>query len=129
MLELMYLCLSLGFKGKYAMDTTGGSVELEEIRDDLYRHIRQLRGDTPHELSPQWQGLLREHRTHTRLVPWWLVALFTVISLATLYAGFAWVLKEQRGAVLEPFQLPAPTAIEPTNSVLPKEVANAPSNR
>jgi type VI secretion system protein ImpK len=129
MLELMYLCLSLGFKGKYAMDASGGTVELEEIRDDLYRHIRQLRGDTPHELSPQWQGLLREHRTPARLVPWWLVALFTLISLATLYAGFAWVLKEQRGVVLEPFQLSAPKAIERINSPLPKEVANEPSNR
>lgn len=120
MLELMYLCLSLGFKGKYAMDASGGTVELEEIRDDLYRHIRQLRGDTPHELSPQWQGLLREHRTPARLVPWWLVALFTLISLATLYAGFAWVLKEQRGVVLEPFQLSAPEAIERSNSPLPQ---------
>jgi type VI secretion system protein ImpK len=79
-----------------------------------------LRGDTPHELSPQWQGLRREHRTPARLVPWWLVALFTLISLATLYAGFAWVLKEQRGVVLEPFQLSAPKAIERINSPLPQ---------
>jgi type VI secretion system protein ImpK len=129
MLELMYLCLSLGFKGKYAVGTTGGSVELEEIRDDLYRHIRQLRGDTPHELSPQWQGLLRDYRAPARLVPWWLVALFTLISLTVLYAGFAWVLKEQRGAVLEPFRLPEPTAIERTNSPVSLGVANASSNR
>ncbi|VVP22543.1 hypothetical protein PS903_03840 [Pseudomonas fluorescens] len=115
MLELMYLCLSLGFKGKYAMDASGGSVELEEIRDDLYRHIRQLRGDTPLELSPQWQGLRRERQPPPRLVPWWLVALFTLISLTALYSGFAWVLSEQRDNVLQPFQLPvAVDAVQPT---------------
>lgn len=105
MLELMYLCLSLGFKGKYAMDASGGTVELEEIRDDLYRHIRQLRGDTPLELSPQWQGLRRERQPPPRLVPWWLVALFTLICLSVMYGGFAWVLGEQRLKVLQPFQL------------------------
>lgn len=105
MLELMYLCLSLGFKGKYAMDASGGTVELEEIRDDLYRHIRQLRGDTSLELSPQWQGLRRERQPPPRLVPWWLVALFTLICLSVMYGGFAWVLGEQRLKVLQPFQL------------------------
>jgi len=44
MLELMYLCLSLGFEGKYRVQARG-MLELEGIRDALYRQIRQLRGD------------------------------------------------------------------------------------
>ncbi|KPC36380.1 DotU [Pseudomonas syringae pv. cilantro] len=34
----------------------------------------------------------------------WLVVLFTLICLSVLYSGFAWVLGEQREAVLKPFQ-------------------------
>ncbi|WP_019340469.1 type IVB secretion system protein IcmH/DotU [Stutzerimonas stutzeri] len=114
MLELMYLCLSLGFEGKYRV-MPRGMLELEAVRDSLYRQIRQLRGDVPREVSPHWQGLRDTRRRLVRIVPWWLVALFTLICLVTLYGGFAWVLGEQRDAVLQPYQ-----PVDPTVQVEPK---------
>ena len=102
MLELMYLCLSLGFEGKYRVIDRGMS-ELEGIRDALFRQIRQLRGDVPRELAPRWEGHDQRH-TPVRIVPWWSVALLTMVCLMVLYAGFAWVLGEQRATVLQPFQ-------------------------
>lgn len=113
MLELMYLCLSLGFEGKYRV-LPRGMLELEAVRDSLYRQIRQLRGDVPRELSPHWQGLRDSRRRLVRIVPWWLVALFTLACLAVLYGGFAWVLGEQRDSVLSPYQPADPTLrVEP----------------
>jgi type VI secretion system protein ImpK len=114
MLELMYLCLSLGFEGKYRV-MPRGMLELEAVRDSLYRQIRQLRGDVPREVSPHWQGLRDTRRRLVRIVPWWLVALFTLICLGMLYTGFAWVLGEQRDTVLQPYQL-----VDPTVQVEPK---------
>jgi type VI secretion system protein ImpK len=103
MLELMYICLSLGFEGKYRV-LPRGMLELEAIRDSLYRQIRQLRGDIPRELSPHWEGLKEGRRRLVRIVPGWLVAVATMAGLALLYAGFSWVLHEQRGTVLQPYQ-------------------------
>lgn len=103
MLELMYLCLALGFEGKYRV-LPRGMLELEAIRDSVYRQIRQLRGDIPRELSPHWQGLQDGRRSLVRIVPWWLVALFTLMCLGVLYGGFAWVLGEQRESVLQPYE-------------------------
>ncbi|TLX54792.1 DotU family type IV/VI secretion system protein [Stutzerimonas nosocomialis] len=113
MLELMYLCLSLGFEGKYRV-MPRGMLELEAVRDSLYRQIRQLRGDVPREVSPHWQGLRDTRRRLVRIVPWWMVALFTLICLGMLYTGFAWVLGEQRDTVLQPYQPVDPTVqVEP----------------
>jgi len=103
MLELMYLCLSLGFEGKYRV-LPRGMLELEAVRDSLYRQIRQMRGDIPRELSPHWEGLKDTRRRLVRIVPWWMVALFTLVCLGVIYGGFAWVLGEQREAVLQPYR-------------------------
>ncbi|WP_339456204.1 type IVB secretion system protein IcmH/DotU [Pseudomonas sp. EA_65y_Pfl1_P120] len=111
MLELMYLCLALGFEGKYRVQARG-VLDLEGIRDALYRQIRQLRGDVPRELSPHWEGLNDRRHNLVRIVPAWMVVLFTVICLVVMYSGFAWVLSEQRDTVLQPYQ-----PIDPASAV------------
>ena len=103
MLELMYLCLALGFEGKYRVITRGGG-ELDDIREGLYRQIRQLRGDVPRGLSPQWRGLDQSHHGALRIIPLWQLVLFTVICMMAMYGGFAWMLGERREAVLQPYQ-------------------------
>jgi type VI secretion system protein ImpK len=113
-LELMYLCLSLGFEGKYRVKARG-MLELEGIRDALYRQIRQLRGDVPRELSPHWEGLNDQRRSLVRIVPAWMVVLFTVVCLVVMYSGFAWVLGEQRDTVLQPYQPLDPAAVAAVN--------------
>lgn len=116
MLELMYLCLSLGFEGKYRVQPRG-MLELEGIRDALYRQIRQARGDVPRELSPQWKGLSDQRRNLIRIVPVWMVALFTLVCLSVMYSGFAWVLGEQRETVLQPYQPFDPVAAAPQSQL------------
>ena len=103
MLELMYLCLALGFEGKYRVITRGGG-ELDDIRDGLYRQIRQLRGDVPRGLSPQWRGLEQPQQGAMRLIPLWQLVLFTAICMVAMYSGLAWMLGERREAVLQPYQ-------------------------
>ncbi|KIH82857.1 type IVB secretion system protein IcmH/DotU [Pseudomonas batumici] len=100
LLELMYLCLALGFEGKYRI-ANRGSQALDATRDSLYRQIRQVRGEPARELSPCWQGLGRQPARRVRSVPGWLVPLFTLTCLGVMYSGFAWVLGEQRTLVLQ----------------------------
>ncbi|GGJ89260.1 type IVB secretion system protein IcmH/DotU [Pseudomonas matsuisoli] len=107
MLELMFLCLSLGFEGKYRV-LPRGLLELEAVRDSVYRQVRQLRGDVPREISPHWQGLKNTRGALIRIVPWWVIAGFTFISLGVLYFGFAWMLAEHRQTVLTPYLPSAP---------------------
>lgn len=110
MLELMYLCLALGFEGKYRA-IPRGAVELDEIREGLFRQIRHLRGEVARELSPQWQALDAPRDSTLRMVPRWQLCLLTAICLAAMYTGFAMVLGKHRDLVLKPFQ--QTVAVEP----------------
>lgn len=104
MLELIYLCLALGFEGKYRVQSRGHQ-ELENLRDALYRQIQQLHVDVPHELSRHCKGVGEgERRGLGQSVPGRMVALITGVCLIVMYSGFAWVLGEQRALVLKPFQ-------------------------
>lgn len=111
-LELLYLCLSLGFEGKYRVQARGG-LELEGIRDTLYRLIQQVRGETPRELSPHWEGFEVQRCNRVRIVPVWTVALFTLACLGVMYSSFAWVLSEYRDSVLQAYQPLEPATAQP----------------
>lgn len=50
-MELMYVCLSLGFKGGYRLSEFSHN-QLEQITHALYKRIRAYRGDFSRQLSP-----------------------------------------------------------------------------
>ena len=90
LLELWYVCLSLGFEGRYRLDERGAS-RLADVRRDLYLRIEQLRGGSEPALSPHWTGVEDRRNAVLRLVPLWVVA---VASLAILIG--AWLFFDSR---------------------------------
>jgi type VI secretion system protein ImpK len=56
LLELLYLCISLGFEGRYRVMNDGRS-QLEALRERTAATIRSVRGERERELSPHWRGL------------------------------------------------------------------------
>lgn len=51
LMELMYICLSMGYKGQYR-STEHSQYQLEQITNSLYKHIRAYRGSFSKTLSP-----------------------------------------------------------------------------
>jgi|GEM_PF-1141172 len=51
LMELMYICLSIGYKGQYRT-TEHSQFQLEQITNNLYKHIRAYRGSFSKALSP-----------------------------------------------------------------------------
>lgn len=51
LMEFTYICLSMGYKGRYRA-TEYGQYQLEQIINNLYKHIRQHRGAITKTLSP-----------------------------------------------------------------------------
>jgi type VI secretion system protein ImpK len=85
--ELMYLCLSIGFEGRYRVMPRGGAA-LAELRDGIYRLIRDRRGNFERELAPHWRGSEAGHRPLSQRVPIWAIGLGTVFVAGMIYLGF-----------------------------------------
>ncbi|MFC3550060.1 type IVB secretion system protein IcmH/DotU [Lysobacter cavernae] len=86
LIELMYLCLALGFCGRYQIES-GGRAKLADIQDDLYRRIRAQRGAAAERLAPHWQGVDERDNRLTRYVPLWMAAL---AAACVVLIAFGW---------------------------------------
>jgi type VI secretion system protein ImpK len=78
--ELLYLCLSLGFEGRMALDPRGASL-LQQHRQGLHGAIMSGRAARP-ELSPQWRGKEAANFVQSFPVPLW--AVFAAFGVAAL---------------------------------------------
>jgi type VI secretion system protein ImpK len=87
-LELFYLCLSLGFEGKFRL-APNGHAQLETIRDNLYQTIQNHRGYGENDLSPRWEGKGRKATGLMHYVPLWVFAACSMALLVMAYAGFS----------------------------------------
>ena len=102
-LELMYLCLALGFQGKYGISDRGYS-QLVELQDDLAATIARQRGDFERELSPRWQGVRDQRNRLVRYVPLWVVCSLAGVVLLMLYSGFRFSLSSSAQPVHQGLQ-------------------------
>lgn len=89
LLEFLFLCLSLGFQGKYGV-VDGGGAQLESITQNLYRTIRNQRGEIERELSPHWVGMTDRRPKVARFVPIWVVPVAVAALAVLMFMGFGY---------------------------------------
>ncbi len=87
-LELMYLCLSLGFQGRYRLSPRGPG-ELDRIREDLYSIIVRQRQAPDPGLSPHWQGVSAPYRPARFVIPTWVMGASTLAVIGVLFVWFS----------------------------------------
>lgn len=131
--ELMYLCTSLGFEGRYRV-MPRGIAALTELRDSVYRTIRQRRGDFERELSPRWHGLETGYKPLAQRVPLWWLAVGTLAVACLIYLFFDFSLAGSSDltfnalAELPPqgaITVPRPVVVPPPPPPSPKVLAAA----
>jgi type VI secretion system protein ImpK len=89
LLELAYMCLSLGFEGKYRL-LPNGNRALEELRVEIYTEIQRLRGESGLSLSVNWQGMRDLRSPLTRYVPLWVLWTCACFVLLLAYLWFSY---------------------------------------
>ena len=130
-IEVMYLCLSLGYLGRYRQERGGG--ELADVRAAAHAAIAaQIAAPAP-ELSRHWRGAVVPYQVGTRGVPVW-VAMAAAVALcgglllwtsANLNAASDVVQAEALAA--PPMRMPQVTRINPPQPVPPPPAPPEPS--
>lgn len=86
-LELMYVCLALGFQGRYGLiENSAGQLEL--LRERLAQILRQERGDYERDLSPRWQPTVTGRSRVLTIVPLWVAFAGCGLILLAAYMAF-----------------------------------------
>jgi len=88
-LELMYVCLALGFEGRYRVLENGRS-QLDTLRERLLQMIERERGAAGPELSVHWQGQGGKGEPLWRAVPVWIAAAAGAVLLLALQLVLSW---------------------------------------
>ena len=57
LLELFYVCLALGFMGRFHLEGPTGKQTVADLREKIYQMIRQGRPEGDRSLSARWKGL------------------------------------------------------------------------
>ena len=101
LLELVYLLLSLGFEGRYKLQARG-PIELESLRERIYRQIRLLRGEPSPDLCKKPPQEKYKNKIYA-YVPLWLLAALVAICLAVTFAGLSHILDNRAKPLLHQF--------------------------
>lgn len=88
LLELMYLCLSLGFLGELRAKPRP-MAELDRIRENLFEVILRQRQAAEPDLSPHWQGAQAPYKPARAVVPTWVMGAAALAVIGLLFVWFS----------------------------------------
>jgi type VI secretion system protein ImpK len=113
LLEFFYVCLALGFEGRYR-DAANGREDLAALRSRLLEQVRQQQAPYDGELSGRWRGVMAPAVRPTGGLAVWAAGSGAALLLAALYVALSFSLGSLSDPVARDLALlkvsePAPT--------------------
>ena len=84
MLELAYMCLSLGFRGKHRITGPAGEGALTQFRGNIARALRDPDAESG-PLSPNWKGVRAADEAPRFIVPLWTIGIAAAALITGIY--------------------------------------------
>jgi type VI secretion system protein ImpK len=84
LLELIYVCLALGFQGVHR-SSSSGAASLQQVQRNLYELLRKVRPRVERDLSPHWRGQQLPRAVLLPRVPFWTVLGAAALGLFALF--------------------------------------------
>ncbi|MAG66894.1 type IVB secretion system protein IcmH/DotU [Pseudomonas sp.] len=100
-LELMYVCIALGFQGRYRLQPRGETA-LAELSERLYRELRRYR-EAPDTRLAEPNAVDAADHSLRRPFPAWLLLCATLAGMTLLHTAFSSTLEQQRHKTLQQY--------------------------
>lgn len=95
LLELFYVCLALGFMGRFHLQGAPGRQAVADLRERLYVLIRRTQGEGDNTLSGHWRGVEIEPRRFKGFAAFGVAAAFCAIVSLGVFAWYSYSLAGQ----------------------------------
>jgi len=94
LIELQYLCIALGFTGKFQL-LEQGQMRLAQTQHDIFQRIRTVRSPPEQALSLHWHGVEDRRNRLVRYLPWWVAVAATLAVITAAFVSFKYRLDSQ----------------------------------
>lgn len=98
-LEFMYVCLCMGFKGRYGVQINSGD-ELQAIITKLHKALRQMRGETPETLTAAHSNVASRNFRVGKQWAWWAPWAAAAVVLVLAFVIYSLVLNATTNEVI-----------------------------
>ena len=117
LLEFMYVCLTMGFEGRYRV-IDNGKAHLDALRERLAQMLRKERGEYERDLSPRWQASSVKRSSLLAVLPLWVTTASCGLIMMAVYLSFSYLLNSASDPVFAQVQsirvqAPAPKPAPP----------------
>lgn len=115
LIEMMAVCIALGFEGRFGVIDNGRS-QLETLRRRLVEIIGSARGEHAKALSLHWQGAEPDGKSRWGFLPLWITVGGTLLLLTGIFFLYYFLIADKSGAVfsaLNGIRPPKAQAIKP----------------
>lgn len=99
LLELMLVCMSLGFEGQYRT-LPNGSVELARIRAAIYETLRRVKPRPDEDISVHWTAVPLAGKRRFGGLPLWIYGSIAAVLLVAAFAGLSWLIARDGSTVV-----------------------------
>ena len=120
LLELMYVCLSLGYEGTYRIAQNGQNT-LTKVRVWLYDIINSVRSSSDSKLSLHWQGSGVQESRLPKLTVLWVIAAAALALCSLVYIGYRYSLAANSDTAIASFFGIEPAALQVSSITPPIE--------
>jgi type VI secretion system protein ImpK len=135
-IEFQYLCMAVGFSGKYYADSDRARAQLGDVQRRTYAHIVDERGAAETALADHWRGREDRRNPIIRYVPWWVVAIAVAAIVVVVWALLsAWLtsqtqpVKRALAAVGAPVRPPDPPTAPARTGITLKQLLSGAEQR
>ena len=98
LIELMTVCIALGFEGRFGV-VDNGRTQLDTLRRRLVEIIAGVHGELHRPLSLHWQGAQSDQRAKWGFLPLWITVGATLLVLVAIFFLYSFLLADKSSNV------------------------------